>query len=271
MTDAGEITAERRPLADVRTDDLWPVLVLGVVATLAWVVTVDRMQGMDTGPGTNLGALGWFTGIWAVMMGAMMLPSLAPMAINYARGAGGGRVRAVAGTVMFAAGYLLVWLVVGLIAYALSEGVRSLDLGFLGWNDGGRYVAGGVIAGAGLYELTPIKAGCLRHCRDWTLLRRRPGDLAALRMGVEQGGFCVGCSGALMAALFALGVMSITWMVLIAALIAIEKLSPWEFVPSGATAALLIVLGLAVAFSPEQVPGLTIPADAVQAMNPMST
>ena len=74
-----------------------------------------------------------------------------------------------------------------------------------------------------------------------------------------------------MAALFALGVMSIAWMVLISALIAIEKLSPWTFVPSGSTAALLIVLGLAVAFAPEQVPGLTIPADTVDALNPMSS
>src|SRR5690242_4538216 len=263
MTDAAEITADRQPLAALRMDDLWPVLLLAVPAAAAWVVTVDRMQGMDAGPGTNLGALGWFAGIWVVMMSGMMLPSLTPMAIAYARGAGGGRLRAVAGTVLFAAGYLLVWLTVGLVAYALIEGVRSLDLGFLGWNEGGRCVAGGVIAGAGLYEPTPVKAGCLRHCRDWTLLRRRPGDLAALWVGAEQGGFCVGCSGALMAALFALGVMSITWMLLIAALIAIEKLSPWTFVPSGATAALLIVLGLTVAFVPEQVPALTIPADAM--------
>jgi predicted metal-binding membrane protein len=270
MTDVAEMTAERQPLAALRTDDFWPILLLGAPAAGAWVVIVDRMQGMDMGPGTDLGALGWFAGIWAVMMGGMMLPSLAPMAIAYARGAGGGRLRAVAGTVLLAAAYLLVWVIVGLIAYALIEGARSLGLGFLGWNEGGRYVAGGVIAGAGLYELTPVKARCLRHCRDWTLLRRRPGNLAALRMGLEQGGFCVGCSGALMAALFALGVMSITWMVLIAGLIAIEKLSPWAFVPSGATAALLIALGLAVAFVPEQVPALTTPADAIDAINKTS-
>ena len=78
-------------------------------------------------------------------------------------------------------------------------------------------------------------------------------------MGVEQGGFCVGCSWALMAALFTLGVMSIGWMVLIAVLIAFEKLLPWEVIPSGATAALLVVLGVAILFFPDQVPGLTIP------------
>jgi len=145
------------------------------------------------------------------------------------------------------------------------EGVRSLDLGLLAWDRAGQYIAGGVILGAALYELTPVKARCLGHCRDSRLLRQRPGALGALAMGVEQGGFCVGCSWALMAALFALGVMSIGWMVLIAVLIAFEKLLPWQVIPSGATAALLVVLGVAVIFFPQEVPGLTIP------MNDMST
>ena len=234
------------------------IVLLLAVAAACWAVTVNRMQGMDMGPGTDLGTFGWFAGIWVTMMAAMMLPSLSPMAVAYSRGAGGG-VRSVAGTVLFATGYLLVWLVAGLLAYALIEGVRSLDLGFLAWDRAGQYIAGGVILGAGLYELTPVKARCLRHCRDSHLLRQRPGARGALTMGVEQGGFCVGCSGALMAALFALGVMSINWMVLIAVLIAVEKLLPWEVIPKGATAAVLVVLGVAVMFFPDAVPGLTIP------------
>jgi predicted metal-binding membrane protein len=80
-------------------------------------------------------------------------------------------------------------------------------------------------------------------------------------MGLEQGGFCIGCSWALMTALFALGVMSIAWMVVIAALIAIEKLLPSELPPRRATAAVLVVLGIGVAFFPDQVPGLTIPTE----------
>ena len=78
-------------------------------------------------------------------------------------------------------------------------------------------------------------------------------------MGMEQGGFCVGCSGALMVALFALGVMSIAWMLVIAALIAIEKLLPWKVITIGATAAALTLLGTAIMFVPEHVPWLTIP------------
>ena len=94
--------------------------------------------------------------------------------------------------------------------------------------------------------------------------------MGALLMGVEQGRFCVGCSWALMAALFALGVMSVTWMLLIAALIAIEKLLPWEVLPSGASAAVLVILGTGVMVFPDQVPGLTVPADGMSAMDPMS-
>jgi predicted metal-binding membrane protein len=238
---------------------LWPVLVLVAVAGGCWAVTIERMQGMDMGPGTPLGGLGWFAVVWVTMMAAMMLPSLSPMAVAYARTAGGGQARSIAGTAVYAAGYLLPWAAFGVLAYALVEGVRGLDLGFLAWSRAGRYVAGGVILATALYELTAIKGRCLRRCRDTQLLRRRPGARGALGMGIEQGAFCVGCSGALMAALFALGVMSIPWMLVIAALVAIEKLLPWSSLSTGATAAALTVLGLAVVLAPDRVPWLTIP------------
>jgi predicted metal-binding membrane protein len=232
-------------------------LILIAVGAACWVVTANRMDGMDMGPGTELGGLGWFVGVWATMMAAMMLPSLVPMGAAYARGEG----RAFVATVAFGAGYLLPWVAAGLAAYALIEGIRSLDPGFLAWENAGPYVAGGVIAGAALYELTPLKATCLRHCRDPRLLfeRRWPGRLGALRAGIEHGGFCVGCCWALMAALFALGVMSIGWMVLIAAIIAIEKLLPWISLASVGVVIVLAVLATSVAFASDHVPGLTIP------------
>src|SRR5439155_11893911 len=99
----------------------------------------------------------------------------------------------------------------------------------------------------------------------------RPGRLGALRMGVIHGGWCVGCCWALMAALFALGVMSLGWMASIAALIAIEKLLPWRLLANRGIAVLLLVLGLGVAFTPESVPGLTLPGSpkAMRAMQSM--
>jgi predicted metal-binding membrane protein len=248
-------TSETRQLPRPAASAAWPVVLLVAVAGVCWAVTVKRMQGMDMGPGTDLGGLGWFAVVWVTMMAAMMLPSLSPMAVAYSRTAD----RTVGGTVVFAAGYLLTWVSFGVLAYALVEGVRALDLGFLAWHRAGRYVAGGVIVAAALYELTPAKGRYLRHCRDTGLLLHRPGATGALRMGIEQGGFCVGCSGALMAALFALGVMSIAWMLVIAALVAIEKLLPWRVLPTGVTTAVLAALGVAVMLAPDQVPWLTIP------------
>jgi predicted metal-binding membrane protein len=177
-------------------------------------------------------------------------------------------------TALFVAGYLLTWTAAGLIGYALIEGGRALDLGFLAWDGGGPYVAGAVIVAAGIYQLTPLKDVCLRHCRSpmmFLLTHWKPGRAGALRMGVEHGGWCVGCCWGLMAALFALGVMSIGWMVMIAALIAFEKLLPWKAVANRGIAVLLVVLGLGVAFAADDVPGLTLPdsPEAQAAMDPM--
>lgn len=234
-------------------------------AVIAWLVTVNRMRGMNMGPGTDLGGLGWFAGIWAVMMVAMMLPSLVPMAGTYTGQArarsDAGTLRALMQTTLFAGGYLVAWVLIGLAAWALVEEVRSLDVSFLAWHNGGRYFAAAVIAAAGLYELTPLKASCLRHCRDRRLLVAdwRGGPLGAARMGLAQGAYCIGSSWALMAALFALGVMSITWMVVIAVLIAMEKLLPRSALTSRAAAALLLAIAGGVALAPEHIPGLTIP------------
>jgi len=236
-------------------------LVLLLVAGACWAVTVHRMQGMDMGPGTDLGSLGWFAVVWVTMMAAMMLPSLSPMAAAYAYGRHR-RAWAILGAIVFAAGYLLAWAGFGLLAYGVFEGVKSLDLGFLTWHRAGQYIAGGVVLMAALYELTPVKANCLRHCRDARLLRHRPGPAGALVAGLEQGGFCVGCSGAMMLALLALGVMSVAWMVLIAVLVTIEKLLPWQAVPTGASAVVLALLGAGIVLAPEHVPWLTIPMHA---------
>ena len=238
---------------------VWPVLFLVAAAGGCWAVTVERMQGMDMGSRSDLGGLGWFATVWVTMMAAMMLPSLSPMAVASSRAGGGEQVRSVARTVLFSAGYLLPWVAFGVLGYALVEGVRSLHQDFLVWNRAGQYLAGGVVLGAALYELTAAKGRCLRHCRDVQLLRPKPGATGALMTGIEQGGFCVGCSGAMMAALFALGVMSIAWMLLIAVLIAIEKLLPWTVMTIGATAAALALLGVAVMVVPDHVPWLMVP------------
>jgi len=244
---------ERRPVAAPT------VLFLVAVAGACWALTVERMRGMDMGPGTDLGNLGWFGVVWVTMMAAMMLPSLSPMAVASSRAEGRTQAQSFARAVLFAVGYLVTWAAFGVLAYAVFDGVRSLDLGLLAWSRAGRYVAGGVVLFSALYELTAAKRRCLQHCRDSGLLRRRPGAIGALPMGVEQGGFCVGCSGALMAALFALGVMSIAWMLVIAALIAVEKLLPWAALAVATAAAALALLSVAIMVVPAHVPWLTLP------------
>jgi predicted metal-binding membrane protein len=237
-------------------------LLLIAVAGACWAITAHRMQGMDMGPGTDLGGLGWFAVVWVTMMAAMMLPSLVPMtAVHLLTGQSrGGRMPTVAACV-FAVGYLAVWAFAGVVAWLVFEGARSLDLSWLAWDQGGRYLAGGVIVAAALYELTPAKGASLSRCRVPELVaeRWRPGAVGALRTGVEHGGFCVGSSWALMAALFALGVMNVAWMVVMAVLVAIEKLLPWERGAVGATAVLVGLLGVGVALVPGQVPWLTVP------------
>jgi predicted metal-binding membrane protein len=270
-----ESAAIRRPPALPALIQFGLIGLLILAAVIAWTVTGDRMEGMDAGPGTDLGALGWFTGVWVVMMAAMMFPSIAPMVVMYARITEGRRERGkespVGATAIFVGGYLVVWAAAGFVAYGIFEIGHSLGLDFLAWDEAGAYVAGGVIIAAAVYQLTPLKDVCLRHCRNplsFVLHHWHSGRLGALRMGIEHGGYCVGCCWALMAALFALGVMSIGWMAFVAGLIAFEKLLPWKEVANRGIAVMLLALGLAVAFAPEDVPGLTLP-DSPEAMRAM--
>jgi predicted metal-binding membrane protein len=224
-------------------------------ALVAWIVTLQRMRGMDAGPGTDLGALGWYLGIWVTMMAAMMLPSEVPAVAIFAR------TRGDAQTAPFVVGYLLAWVVYGLAAYAAYRAVRRVDPGFLAWDAQGPWVAGAALAAAGLYQLTPLKTVCLRHCRSplHFLLRGRPGALGALWMGIEHGGICVGCCAGLMLALFALGVMSLVWMAVVSLAILIEKVLPGGPAFARLLVVVLVALGIWVAASPRSVPGLTQP------------
>ena len=217
------------------------------VAAAAWAVTVDRMKGMDAGPGTDLGGLGWYLGIWVTMTAAMMLPTAVPAARQVVR------VARRLPTLLFTAGYLAVWTLYGLAAYGVFRLVSSLDLGWLAWNRGAPYAAGVVVAAAGLYELTPVKRLSLRRCRG------AAGRGNAFGGGLAHGFDCVGCSGPLMAVLFVLGVMSLFWMAVVALAIFVEKVVPRgpRFAPAFAVA--LVALGIWVAVSPASVPGLTEP------------
>jgi predicted metal-binding membrane protein len=250
---------------------------LVVLAAVAWLVTSDQMSGMDAGPGTDPGSLGFFIGVWVVMMAAMMFPSISPMVVMYARIQEGKRERGQAvalGTTLFVVGYLVAWGGAGLVGYGLFQLGQAVTGDTFAWDNAGQYLAAGVLLGAAVYQLTPLKDVCVRYCRSplmFLMKYSRGGRLGALRMGIAHGGWCVGCCWALMAALFALGVMSIGWMAVIAALIAIEKLLPWDRVATYGVTVVLAVLAFGVAVSPGDVPGLTLPGSpqAMRAMQAM--
>ncbi len=240
------------------------VVVLLGAAFVTWIVAFQRMRGMDAGPGTDLGGLGWYVGIWVTMMAAMMLPSAAPMVLLFHRVSieRARRSQPFVRTWVFALSYLAVWTAYGLAAYGLYRLVIHFDLGFLGWDRGGRYVAGGAVVAAGLYELTPLKSVCLRHCRSplhFVMHGWREGVPGALRMGGEHGAYCVGCCWGLMIVLFALGVMSLTWMAIVAALIFLQKVLPRGEQLTKVFAVLFVAAGVWIASSPASVPGLTLP------------
>jgi len=224
----------------------------GVVALLglagaAWAVSVERMSGMDMGPGTDPGRLGWFVVTWVLMMAAMMLPALVPAA------------RAGGASAAFVSGYLGVWTVAGVGAYALVEAVRAEPPGWLAWDSAGRWVAAGAILAAAVYQVTTAKRSCLDRCRTAPRPGPGPGATGALRDGLRHGAACVGCCAGLMAVLFVLGVMSLTWMVAVTALIAVERLLPWRTPAVYGVAAALAVLGVWIAVDPGSLPGLTLP------------
>jgi predicted metal-binding membrane protein len=242
------------------------------LAVVGWWWTADRMRGMDDGPWTSVGTFGFFLGAWVVMMAAMMFPSVAPTIALYSRMT---RQRSPLAPLLFAAGYLITWAAAGVLAFALSTAVHRVSGDALSWDSAGRPIAGVTLLVAALYEVTPLKDVCLGKCRSplGTLLGSwRDGRWGAVRMGAANGAWCVGCCWALMASLFALGVMSLTWMAVVAGLIAVEKTAPWRRAAQYGTALLLLAVGILLLVAPDAVPGLTTPGgDPMDQMAPMGT
>jgi predicted metal-binding membrane protein len=223
-------TAVGRSRADPGTSATAAALTATVgLAAAAWVVAAQQMNGMEMGVATELGSFAFFVALWVSMMAAMMLPGAVPAVLRDARA--NGRVRAVP---LFVGSYLSVWTLVGVAVYAL-------------YRPHGSSAAGALAIAAGVYELTPLKQHCRRRCRE------------SVRSGFEFGVHCVGSSIGLMLILLALGVMSVTWMSMIAVLVLAQKIMP----PRGAIdvplALAIVGLGILIVVAPSSVPGLTPP------------
>jgi predicted metal-binding membrane protein len=248
------------------------VAVLFALAGVGWWWNARQMRGMDEGPWTGLGTLGWFLGVWLVMMAAMMFPSVAPTVALYSRMT---RRRSPLSPLLFVVGYLVTWVGAGLVAFALITLVDRSAGDVLAWDRAGRWVAGATLVVAAVYELSPLKDVCLGKCRSplgFLLGAWRDGRGGALRMGARHGAWCVGCCWALMASLFALGVMSVAWMAFVAGLIAPEKTLPWRRVATYGTAVVLLTLGILLFAAPDTIPALTVPgAGGMDGIEPMGS
>lgn len=265
MSDA--ITARALgPRADSRLADAAVAAGVLAAAAVGWVVLARRMAGMTMSPSTpggDPGALSWFAVTWVAMTAAMMLPGSAPVVVRAARGP---RSATAATAGFFVVAYAAVWLLAGLAGYAVVQGVRALDLGVLGWDVAGRYVAAATVFAAGLYQFTSVKRRWLARCLDAERHLPRPRFTGAARAGAGHGVCCVACCWTLMVALYALGMMSVTWMVVLTVLIAGERLVTRTPVTVAMVAVVLVALGVGMAAAPASVPGLASPSHMAPAM-----
>jgi len=246
----------------------WGVLV--VLAALAWVVTVRQAQGMGVGLGTMGMAFPLFMGMWVAMMAAMMFPSVAPIAILWTRSItrrseGAERAWRI-GT--FVGGYLAAWAAFGGVAFLALLGVQQLvDTS----PAAAKWLGVSIFALAGVYQLTPLKSACLRHCRSpMTQLMHYAsykGRARDFRIGLHHGAYCVGCCWGLMIVLVAVGVMNIAAMVGLAAVIFLEKLWKRGELFSHVVGVAFLVIAFLAMFYPETF----LPALHANAMNSMDT
>jgi predicted metal-binding membrane protein len=204
---------------------------------------------------SHAGAAGWavyaFVAGWTLMLVAMMLPTSLPLVALF-RSFVRTRPSPTRLTAFLVAGYLLIWLVVGIVMYASDIVVRAA-VAESGWLKGHAWAVGALIVGsAGLYQFTPLKHKCLEKCRspmsfimeNW---RGGRGEDDALRLGIRHGLFCVGCCWSLMLLMFLVSIGNLGWMLVLAAVMAVEKNMPWGRRLSAPLGALLLVISAALA------------------------
>jgi predicted metal-binding membrane protein len=235
-----------------------------VLAAVGWVLagllaSPDMQSGILTGAqpmGDSmrpwLAGAGLFLLTWMVMMAAMMLPSIVPFTMGVTRLM---RLRRAArgSTATLTLAYILIWAGTGILAYPALQGLQMLSAGP---TELAVRVGAAVLLTAGVYQFTPLKRVCLRHCRSPVFLVMHHGQratrsrLGALQAGIAHGTYCLGCCWALIAVLLAAGAMSLVWMAAIAAIVALEKVSSRGETIGTALGGLLIAAGLLLLAAP---------------------
>jgi predicted metal-binding membrane protein len=227
---------------------------LALLGGLAWVATAAQSRSMGTGPGTMDMAFLYFVAMWVVMMAAMMLPAIGPMAAVETFREGRVREARVLQGLVFGAGFLLPWAAYGIAAFlALSGTGRLVETA----PDSARWLGVAIFATAGLYQFSPWKLRAMKHCRTPMNPNALPGLRGAFASGIRDGAVCVGCCWAFMAILFAVGVMNLPAMVGLAAVIFAEKVLPGPRMIASLAGVVFLVLAVVAAFEPSLLPGLS--------------
>jgi len=240
---------------------LLPGVLVGLAAGGWWWsarMANEMAPGMVMGSSMGRASMSFvaFVGGWVAMMGAMMFPAIVPVVNIFRRAAVRGQA---APTSVFVAGYLAVWSAVGIPAYFAWRSLQGPVGDAAPW--AGR-MAGAVFLIAAAYQVSPLKSVCLKHCRSPMsfFLRQRHNlrrPLGAARAGAAHGVVCLGCCWALMAILVAVGTMQLAWMVALAALIFVEKVTPiGEYVATLAAVA-FSVFGVVLVIYPASLSRLT--------------
>ena len=260
MADLADSASVMRPAQALPPRQLAvPWIAVAALAAVAWTVTVVLARTMGNGPGTMGLALLPFLGLWVVMMAAMMLPSVAPVAVLWTRlitGASAGPGRLVRMSA-FLAGYLLAWAVAGTVAFAALTGAGRL---LTASPTAAKWLGVAIFAAAGIYQLTPWKDWCLRRCRSpigalvyYLGFKGRSRDV---RVGLHHGATCAGCCWGLMLVLIAVGVMNVAVMAVLAVVIFAEKLWRHGKRFGQAVGVLLVATAVLAIWFPWLLPGL---------------
>lgn len=249
--------------------DIWPPVALLLLAGLGWwwsavsagdmsrdatdpmtgAMPMPPMPAMPMEPHPTMSFVAFLVA-WVAMMAAMMFPAVVPVVRLYSRAAAKGQA---APSVFFVGGYLVLWSLVGIPAYFAW---RRLEEPLMHGDPWVGRVAGVVAVVAGLYQLTPLKSVCLRHCRSPMSFFLRHGrhldrPAGAFVAGGRHGVFCIGCCWLLMALLVAFGAMHLAWMLVFAVLILAEKTAPFGEQLARVTGIALLALGVALLARPE--------------------
>lgn len=235
------------------------LLVLIACALLAWIFTVAATSAMPAAPGTmGLGLAGYLLG-WELMMTAMMLPALTPLVGAYLRSLRSEPVpwKRAGRTAGLVVGYLAAWALFGIPAYGaalLAGKLAERAPAAAPW------VGAGLLGAAGIYQLTPLKNFCLRHCRSPVAFLLHVsgyrGPLRDVRTGLYHGAYCAGCCWGLMLVLVVVGAMNLAWMAVIAAVVLLEKTWRHGVLASRVVGAALIAYAVLVPVFPALLPGL---------------